>query len=624
MMTYGWAILIIVIVAVILYSMGIFNPSSSVSFTSSGFSPFTVSSSSCNSIGYKVAVIAGPIPNNANSLQITKVYVTSATGANVSNSVYTLSSPVTLKSGQSAVIIVPNLACNAVNVKYSFSAILQYTYNVPSIGTQTINTSGTVAGTTIAGKPSNLVSYEPLTITNTQTSATPTPFQQMVNMTSTDPGWSSIATSNFAQNVEFFYYNGSIIPSWLENYTSSGAIWWLKLPAIPSSSSTTVYMGFAPSSTNLFNNISTGEAPQLSGMGDPNLPSNILYSQALYYPATYGFDLVSPFSLNITLHPNIEPQLFASNLDNIAFYYYNGTMIPAHSVSGISNTSANAVFSLYLNQNNSVEAHGVIPPIVVGIANPNTNLSGIYYSFSYTQAGAGIQALDTDVVRNSGIWGKYDNGNKVFSSYAGFDEFEGMWAAQTDMLIAKGYGMTTESVYFLVSYLFDNKLVNSSSFGLYTYTTIGGAQGVSSPVAFGKSLLAPYANGYSPSVGGKYANVTGWSTNSSSGTVFGDVNYYNNSIMNNVTTTRQLNVNFDNNFGFSTNFNLYSLQYSNQRVYYKFDGKLYGATGFNFVPPFYWGYGQYGGTSRLTSYFAFQTNGEPNGVMLPVSFGNTS
>ena len=37
MMTYGWAILIIVIVAVILYSMGIFNPSSSISSTITGF-----------------------------------------------------------------------------------------------------------------------------------------------------------------------------------------------------------------------------------------------------------------------------------------------------------------------------------------------------------------------------------------------------------------------------------------------------------------------------------------------------------------------------------------------------------------------------------------------------------
>jgi hypothetical protein len=261
-MTYGWAILIIVIVAVILYSMGIFNPASSVSFTSSGFSPFTVSSSSCNSIGYKVAVIAGPIPNNANSLQITKVYVTSASGANTSSSVYTLPSPITLKSSQSAVIIVPNVACNAANVKYSFSAIIQYTYSVPSIGNQIINTSGTVAGTSIAGKPSILTSYEPLTITNTQTSATPSPFQQMVNMTSTDPGWSSIATSNFAQNVEFFYYNGSVIPSWLENYTSSRAIWWLKLPSI--SNSMVIYMGFAPLTTSLFNNVNTGEAPQLS------------------------------------------------------------------------------------------------------------------------------------------------------------------------------------------------------------------------------------------------------------------------------------------------------------------------------------------------------------------------
>ena len=100
MMTYGWAILIIVIVAVILYSMGIFNPSSSVTFTSSGFSPFTVSSSLCNNLGYKIAIIAGPIPNNANSLTINKVYLTSATGANTTTASYTLTNPVTLKSGQ--------------------------------------------------------------------------------------------------------------------------------------------------------------------------------------------------------------------------------------------------------------------------------------------------------------------------------------------------------------------------------------------------------------------------------------------------------------------------------------------------------------------------------------------
>ena len=263
MMTYGWAILIIVIVAVILYSMGIFNPSSSVTFTSSGFSPFTVSSSLCNNLGYKIAVLAGPIPNNANSITINKVFVTSATGANTTTASYTLTNPVTLKSGQSTTIIIPNVACTAAKVHYSLSAKIQYSYTAGTLGLQYVNTSGTIAGTSISGKPSVLTTYEPITITNTQSSATPNPFQQMVNFTSADPGFSSIATGNFGQNVEFFYYNGTVIPSWLENYTSSHALWWLKIAAIPAGSSETVYVGFATSTTNLFNTVNDGEAPQI-------------------------------------------------------------------------------------------------------------------------------------------------------------------------------------------------------------------------------------------------------------------------------------------------------------------------------------------------------------------------
>ncbi len=279
MMTYGWAILIIVIVAVILYSMGIFNPSSSITFTSSGFSPFTVSSSLCNNLGYKIAVIAGPIPNNANSLTISKVYLTSATGANATTASYTLTNPVTLKSGQSATILIPNVACNAANVHYSISANIQYSYTVSTLGLQTVNTTGTVAGTSIAGKPSVLTSYEPVTITNSQSSATPSPFQQMVNFTSSDPGWTSISTSNFGQNVEFFYYNGTVIPSWLQNYTSDNATWWLKIAAIPAGSSETVYVGFAPTSTNLFNTLNDGEAPQLSCSNPSDTASCSTYAE---------------------------------------------------------------------------------------------------------------------------------------------------------------------------------------------------------------------------------------------------------------------------------------------------------------------------------------------------------
>ena len=279
MMTYGWAILIIVIVAVILYSMGIFNPSSSVTFTSSGFSPFTVSSSLCNNLGYKIAVLAGPIPNNANSLTISKVYLTSATGANSTTASYTLKNPVTLKSGQSATILIPNVACNAANVHYSISANIQYSYTASTLGLQTVNTTGTVAGTSIVGKPSVLTSYEPVTITNSQSTATPSPFQQMVNFTSSDPGWTSISTSNFGQNVEFFYYNGTVITSWLESYSSSNAIWWLKIAAIPAGSSETVYVGFASTSTNLFNTVNDGEAPQLSCSNPSDTASCSTYAE---------------------------------------------------------------------------------------------------------------------------------------------------------------------------------------------------------------------------------------------------------------------------------------------------------------------------------------------------------
>ena len=168
-----------------------------------------------------------------------------------------------MKSGQSATILIPNVACNSANIHYSLSAKIQYSYDVPTIGLQNVNTTGTVAGTSITGKPSTLTSYEPITITNTQSSATPSPFQQMINFTSSDPGFSSIATGNFGQNVEFFYYNGTIIPSWLENYTSTNATWWLKIAAIPGGSSETVYVGFAPTSANLFNTVNDGEAPQI-------------------------------------------------------------------------------------------------------------------------------------------------------------------------------------------------------------------------------------------------------------------------------------------------------------------------------------------------------------------------
>jgi len=66
MMTYGWAILIIVIVAVILYSMGIFNPSSSISITITGFQQTPVSSAICTPKGVLVVSLEDATGNLIN------------------------------------------------------------------------------------------------------------------------------------------------------------------------------------------------------------------------------------------------------------------------------------------------------------------------------------------------------------------------------------------------------------------------------------------------------------------------------------------------------------------------------------------------------------------------------
>ena len=113
--------------------------------------------------------------------------------------------------------------------------------------------------------PSGIATYVPITITNSQSSPTPAPFQQMVEVDSTT--YSTYEAANL-QNVEFFDSSGNIIPSWLESgnsNTSTSTIYWLSLPnGIPGDSTVTVYMGFASTSANLFNSVSTGEAPELS------------------------------------------------------------------------------------------------------------------------------------------------------------------------------------------------------------------------------------------------------------------------------------------------------------------------------------------------------------------------
>ncbi len=82
LMTYGWAILIIVIVAAVLYSFGVFSPSLSVSTTVNGFSGLGSVTAHCYSNGLLRLAIGNSIGKTIN---ITNITVTDTTTGQVSS-----------------------------------------------------------------------------------------------------------------------------------------------------------------------------------------------------------------------------------------------------------------------------------------------------------------------------------------------------------------------------------------------------------------------------------------------------------------------------------------------------------------------------------------------------------
>ncbi len=171
------------------------------------------------------------------------------------------------------------IAPNSITFANPFNSLpLSYTVNPdPIVTASACYAPATPSGTATPGNtytisfaqspcsvPAEISYYLPVTFTNSQSSDTLTPFQQMFTFDS--QSYQTYEASNL-DNIEFFYSNGSVVYSWLESGNSNSAgltTYWLKLNKVPAHSSITIYMGFAPTSTSLFNSQTTGEAPQLS------------------------------------------------------------------------------------------------------------------------------------------------------------------------------------------------------------------------------------------------------------------------------------------------------------------------------------------------------------------------
>ena len=143
MMTYGWAILIIVIVAVILYSMGIFNPASSISSTITGFSATPVSNAICTANGVLRIAVGDTVGHR---ILIKNISATSNGKTEVFTPTSTVDPNPIITSGNTYIFSIPNV-CPAAGIRFSANVNINYTEPTTSFPSSQYTSTGSITGT---------------------------------------------------------------------------------------------------------------------------------------------------------------------------------------------------------------------------------------------------------------------------------------------------------------------------------------------------------------------------------------------------------------------------------------------------------------------------------------------
>ena len=139
LMTYGWAILIVIIVAAALFALGVFNPATYTQSTATGFTGFQVPTGGwqLNSGGQLTLMVSNMAGAN---IQITNVSATYA-----GTVAYNATASGTIAPGSSYTILITGLPAATTGTSYSVDAIVTYT-NMNS-GLAGFTSSGRVTGT---------------------------------------------------------------------------------------------------------------------------------------------------------------------------------------------------------------------------------------------------------------------------------------------------------------------------------------------------------------------------------------------------------------------------------------------------------------------------------------------
>ncbi len=120
LMTYGWAILIVVVVVAALFAMNVFNPSSFVGETASGFASFTVTGWSYSQAGVVNFTLGNKL---GEQITITNVSVKTSDGTTASDNTTNLVGP----NGKVS-YSVSGLPASTQGTQYSATVSISYTW----------------------------------------------------------------------------------------------------------------------------------------------------------------------------------------------------------------------------------------------------------------------------------------------------------------------------------------------------------------------------------------------------------------------------------------------------------------------------------------------------------------
>jgi hypothetical protein len=121
LMTYGWAILIVIIVAAALFALGVFNPATYTQSAPTGFQSFQIPSggyqlTSAGQLTIQLKNMAGA------NINITRINATYA-GTNVGTTVYSG----TIAPGAAYTAVITGMPASAAGSSYSVDVVIAYT-----------------------------------------------------------------------------------------------------------------------------------------------------------------------------------------------------------------------------------------------------------------------------------------------------------------------------------------------------------------------------------------------------------------------------------------------------------------------------------------------------------------